>query len=580
MSHRSVHLVLLLFAAVAGVLAVLLAAAQPTTAQVVPPSPVTAEMLRTADAISAYMLQSPERNSEVYTRLAQLVDDYGSRFSGSDSLEAALDWIVATAAAEGPNSGYTVSTEPVMVPRWVRGQESAYLSTPTQQNQRLAFVSYGMCNGTGGVPITAPVLVVKNADELTRRCSEAKGKIVVWNWFTEWPGYRSSIRYTSPGAVAACGGVASLIRTLSSFGMQTPHTGGTSTGAIPTGALSLADTDQIQRQFDRGVPMNITLSLEAHFLPDRQSRNIIMDVRGSSKPDEFIVLAGHSDSWDGGSKGAMDDGGGIVSAWIAVKCLAELQKQGKIPPLQRTVRAFLSVNEENGNRGGEAYARINAGAVLDKTSIAIESDEGSFEPWGIGFSGSDAAYAQLKTIADSNAFAAFGKAAITVQRGGGGEDISPMCQAGVPCAGVLVLDPRATNASNNPCQGFQLAADYDPAYVTAQAVRGISSGYFWYHHSVASSSVNVCSSRSLLSTVHEAALQEALPITPKSKGNIATDNVLRCFGIPCRGRRRRHRRTAGRLRLARSASAVCERLYERDAAVLVDGQRPLCVVGN
>lgn len=495
--RRMILMIFFFFLAITVV--ILCSASQVAVAQpVIVPAPVTDDMKAKAKLIADRLLNAPSRATEVYDRLAVLVDDFGPRFSGSDSLEAALDWIVATAQKD---VGYTVTTEPVMVPRWVRGEESAFLHTATQPNQKLAWVGLGMSNGTSGVPITAPVLVVHNKSELDAQCSMAAGKIVVWNWFTKWPGYDTTYRYNSGAWSAACGAVASIIRTVSSFGMQTPHTGGTRTASgnsIPTGALSLADTDQIQRQWDRRIPMNITLTMNAHFEPDRQSRNIIFELKGdagSGVNDEYVHIGGHIDSWDI-ARGAMDDGGGVVTAWVAVKALAELVASKQIS-LKRTIRAVMWVNEENGNRGGEAYARDNA-AILSKSSIAIECDEGSFEPFSLGFSGSAAAEEQLRVLAASSMFDAIrGPGGISVAHGGGGEDISPMCSEGVPCAGVLVLDPRATaDANNNPCLEWQTPQDFDAKRVSALATAGISSGYFWYHHSVADD-MRVVSARQL-----------------------------------------------------------------------------------
>jgi hypothetical protein len=99
---------------------------------------------------------------------------------------------------------------------------------------------------------------------------------------------------------------------------------------------------------------------------------------------------------------------------------------------------------------------------------------------------SSAAKAQLMTIAESGVFDAIrGPGSISVVDGGGGTDIGPMQTYGVPQGGIMVLDPRATDRPNNMCREFQSAADFDPKRVAATASTSISSGYFWFHHSVA-----------------------------------------------------------------------------------------------
>ena len=67
------------------------------------------------------------RDSMAYDRLAELTDLFGARPSGSQSLERAIDWIVAQMKKDGFDRVYT---EPVMVTHWVRGAESAVMEKP------------------------------------------------------------------------------------------------------------------------------------------------------------------------------------------------------------------------------------------------------------------------------------------------------------------------------------------------------------------------------------------------------------------------------------------------------------------
>jgi len=172
-------------------------------------------------------------------------------------------------------------------------------------------------------------------------------------------------------------------------------------------------------------------------LPDAPSRNAIAELRGSELPDEVVIVSGHLDSWDVG-QGAMDDGGGVVAAWEAVR----LMKQLGLRP-RRTVRVVAWTNEENGTAGGNGYRDAHR-AELAKHVLAIESDEGVFKPRGVGFTGSDSATAIVKRVA----------ALLTrinangVVPGGGGADVGPMMALGVP----------------------GMSPDVD------------GSKYFWYHH--------------------------------------------------------------------------------------------------
>jgi len=123
-----------------------------------------------------------------FIRLAELVDTFGNRLSGSASLEAAIDWLTAKLKTDGFDN---VHTEPVLVPHWVRGAESAELLEP--RHMPLRMLGLGGSVGTPAEGITAPVLVVGSFDELTRRAAEAQGKIVLFDVpFTQ---YGETVRY-------------------------------------------------------------------------------------------------------------------------------------------------------------------------------------------------------------------------------------------------------------------------------------------------------------------------------------------------------------------------------------------------
>src|SRR6185312_9916451 len=165
-------------------------------------------------------------------------------------------------------------------------------------------------------------------------------------------GYREDVVYRggAPAAAAKVGAVAALIRSVSSFSIQNPHTGSTrydsTVAKIPAAALSVEDAEMLHRMQAHREKVVLTLKMGAHQLPDAPSRNVVAELRGSERPDEVVVLGGHIDSWDVG-QGAMDDGGCSVAAWEAVRLMKELGLKPK-----RTVRVVLWTNEENGGRGG------------------------------------------------------------------------------------------------------------------------------------------------------------------------------------------------------------------------------------
>jgi carboxypeptidase Q len=364
----------------------LLSALAPALAAVYP---VTDVMRAGSSALIGSLLPATgvTQSSNIWQRLSYITDTFGSRLSGSQGLEDALDYIKDIASRV---DGLNVTEIPAWIPRWVRGEEYATMVSP--RTKKLHFAGLGMSNGTGGLDVTAPVLVVYGttpADAYTNlqgNCSAAAGKIVLFNvpftTYGETVGVRSSAAVWAHG----CGAVAALIRTIGAYSLQNPHTGASTTAPIPAGAVSLEDSSQMQRMQDRGQNIVVTINMAAQQFNDTLSRNLLLDLTGASKPEEVVMVGGHMDAWDL-AEGAMDDGGGAVTSWEAVATMARLVRAGVIAPPARTVRAVMWVNEENGERGGLAYAAALAGngyQGLDKHSFALETDIGSFQPYGIG----------------------------------------------------------------------------------------------------------------------------------------------------------------------------------------------------
>ena len=383
------------------------------------------------------IMQAALHDSAAYNRLAELCDRFGPRISGSDNLEKAIDWIIAEMHKDGLDNAHG---ESAMVPHWVRGKESLTLIEPWEM--AFPLLGLGRSIGTPEKGITAQVLAVENFEELERRKAEVPGKIVVYD--APFTSYGKTVAYRYSGAIEAAryGAVASLIRSVTPFSLNTPHTGGMAYSdtvpQIPQAAITVEAAAMLHRMTQRGQKPKLHLIMEGKMLPDVESRNVVVELRGSEKPDEIIVFGGHSDSWDVG-QGAMDDAGGCVAAWEALRLIQSLGIQPK-----RTLRVVLWTNEEYGLRGGWAYAEAHKD---DNHLVAIESDGGVFAPRGFGFTGPDTMREKL-----ANLIAALEPIGANQLFDNGEEaDISPLMISGVP--------------------GMSLKVD--------------NSKYFWYHHTAA-----------------------------------------------------------------------------------------------
>ncbi|HEV7591057.1 MAG TPA: M28 family metallopeptidase [Longimicrobium sp.] len=376
------------------------------------------------------LIQAALADSFAYNRLATMVDRFGNRLSGSESLERTIDWVLDEMRRDGLQN---VRGEPVMVPHWVRGDESAELISP--RALPLHMIGLGMSVGTPPGGITADVLVVTSFADLAAHAAEARGKIVLFD--VPFTSYRETVAYRGGGASAAAkvGAVAALIRSVASASMQNPHTGSlrydTTVARIPAAALSVEDAMMLHRIQSRGERVRVHLSMNARLLPEAQSRNVVAEIVGSERPDEVVVLGGHIDSWDVGT-GAMDDGGGVVAAWEAVRLM---QRLGLHP--RRTVRVVAWTNEENGTRGGRGYLAAHRDQV-GRHMLAMESDNGVFKPFGFRFQGSDSALAVMRQVARLLEPIGAGK----MEKGDGEADVGPLIAAGVPGLGLDVDGTR------------------------------------------------------------------------------------------------------------------------------------------
>ena len=431
------------------VLALLISAA-PTA-----PSAASAMWLDPYREPAARLVGEALSSSFAWDRLALIGDTFGSRLSGSQALEDAIQWAVLEMKKDGLDN---VHTEPVKVPHWVRGRESVEITSP--RPMPLVMLGLGNSIGTPADGIEAEVLVVRSFEELDAAADRVSGRIVLYNApFTNY-GETVQFRGAGPSRAAAMGAVAALVRSVGPQGLRLPHTGALryAEGApqILAAAITTEDADRLQRMQDRGTRVRVRLKMEAKFLPDADSFNVVGELRGREKPDEVVVVGGHFDSWDVGT-GSTDDGGGCVVTWEALRIMKKLNLRPR-----RTVRVVLWTNEENGTRGALAY-RDRYKDQLGNHVLMLESDSGVFRPTGFGFTGSEAARAKVKDIASLLR----GIQADRISAAGEGVDIGPSVQAGNIPAMSLDVDGNYFLIHHTPADTIDKIDPMDMARASA-----------------------------------------------------------------------------------------------------------------
>ncbi len=342
-------------------------------------------------------------NGQAYKWLDYLTNRIGSRLSGSLGAERAVAWTKAELDALGLDRVYL---QPVKVPKWVRGaKEFALIETAPGVTFNVPITALGGSVATPSVGLKAFVVEVKGIEELKALGREQiEGKIVFFNrpmqadLISTFQAYSGCVdqRYSGAKEASAYGAVGVIVRSMNLRLDDLPHTGAMSYGdqdvskRIPAAAISTNAAEKLSKLLKLEPNLKFLFRQQCKTYPDVWSHNVIGEITGSEFPNEIIVVGGHLDSWDLGD-GAHDDGAGVVQS---MEVLRLFKATGYKP--KRTIRVVLFMNEENGLRGGNAYAD-NALLTGERHIFALESDAGGFTPRGFSFNCSDEEFAQVES---------------------------------------------------------------------------------------------------------------------------------------------------------------------------------------
>lgn len=367
-------------------------------------------------------------NHEMYENLRYICKKIGPRLSGSAGAEQAVKYTQKLMQAYGFD---TVYLQPVMVPVWKRSSVATaeLIAAKKSDNKSLWVCALGGSVSTAKEGIKAEVIEVQNFEELKALGAEKiAGKIVFFNrpfdvkHIETFAAYSAAVNQRGRGAIEAAkyGAIACVVRSMSYENDPYPHTGAMRYDAavrrIPAAAVSTKDADILSAAIKRNASQKLSLSFQCDSLAEQLSYNVIAETKGSVYPNEIIAVGGHLDSWDL-AEGAHDDGAGCVQS---IEVLRSMKAVGYKP--KRTIRVVLFMNEENGLKGGLAYADSAKNNKGEQHLAAIESDAGGFTPRGFGIDADDAAVAKIKSW--SSLLKPYGLHEI--EKGGSGADIGPL----------------------------------------------------------------------------------------------------------------------------------------------------------
>lgn len=379
-----------------------------------------------------------ERISKIYQRcladgkgydwLRVLCKEIGHRLSGTPEAQKAVVYTKSLMDSAGFDR---VELQPCMVPSWKRGMvQEVAIVTGSGKKIKLNALSIGNSLGSDKKNIIGQVVEVNNFEELEQKGEkEIMNKIVLFNrpfddaLYNTFQAYSQAVNQRGNGASKAAkyGALAVLVRSMSTLHDQYPHTGALhydeAIKKIPAFSISNRDADLLHKLLTK-EKVNVEVQNDCKMDKDVLSYNVIGELRGTEHPEEIILVGGHLDSWDVG-EGAHDDGAGCVQSLEVLKILKDIGYKPK-----RTIRCVMFMNEENGLKGGQAYAD-SSNARKEFHLASIESDRGGYTPRGFSVENNDTSgesyLAQLKKF--EYMFDAYD---LVIKPGGSGADISPL----------------------------------------------------------------------------------------------------------------------------------------------------------
>lgn len=347
-----------------------------------------------------------------------ITTEVGPRQAGTEAEARGRAWAMAWLKAKGFAN---VADEPFMMDTWVPGDIArARVTAPFAQD--LVVLPLGNSAATPAGGIEAEVVFFRTVDDLRAApAGSLKGKIAYISHQMRPAqdgshyGFAGPVRWVGPGIAASKGAIGTVIKSVGTDYHRNPHTGGTTfpagVAAIPAGALSLPDAENLERMFARagGKPVTLKLEMNPRSVGHTQSGNVVGEIVGRNPSLPPVLLACHIDSW-WNSPGAFDDGAGC-----AIIAAAALHVKQSGPPL-RTIRVLMAGAEETGLWGSAAYSKAH---LAEPIAVGLESDFGADRVWRFDSNFRDSNPALHKRIAA--AVARFGVSNGTEVAGGGAD---------------------------------------------------------------------------------------------------------------------------------------------------------------
>ena len=344
---------------------------------------------------AARIIQAAMQPSTLESNLRHLTDEIGGRVPGTPAMQRAVDWGIEMFKASGADS---VHTEEFTIPySWAEGAtEMTVSATGTALDPKLTQIPKVefrvRCVSIAWAPALAAVKHVPIVDAGSgsppdfAKAGDISGKVVLVHSVVlkTWDDLFAEYTNATPVINAAVKGKAKAVAFIATreHDILYRHTNSSEgeIDRIPQVLLAREDGERIGRLLASGHPVWADLSIPNHLGGPIKAANVVAEIKGAEKPDEFVILGAHLDSWELGT-GALDNG---CNAALVVDALRAIKASGLKP--RRSIRFILFSGEEEGLLGSRAYSRAHR-PELDKAAGVIVYDSGTGKTTGFSDGG-------------------------------------------------------------------------------------------------------------------------------------------------------------------------------------------------
>ncbi|RYY54822.1 MAG: M20/M25/M40 family metallo-hydrolase [Chitinophagaceae bacterium] len=355
---------------------------------------------RPTDAVVDGIIREAESNSQLPVLAHQLFDSIGPRLVGTPQMESARDWAIARykdwgIGAETQNWGEWRG--------WERGISHVDMITPRLRSLEATQLAWNP--SMGNKPVTAGIVILPDlADSLAYAAwlPSVKGKFVLvsmlqptgrpddnWQQFAteesfkkikdqrkeatdNWNGRLKKSGYTARTLPLALekAGAAGVISSYWSAGFGVSKIFAAYTKKIPSVDIMLEDYGLLYRLAESGANPTIRVHTQSKERGPVPAFNVVAGIKGTEKPDEYVLLSAHFDSWDGGS-GATDNGSGTIMMMEAMRILKKIY-----PNPKRTILVGHWGSEEQGLNGSRSFVEDHPDTT-SKLQAVFNQDNGT-----------------------------------------------------------------------------------------------------------------------------------------------------------------------------------------------------------